>query len=185
MKRLVMFCAVCATLFLCGCKTTPSETAVLYVAETAGRTAAYVLNKCDIDEAQREATASVFAKLDKYVPQAGQSIEEAWTPVAEEHVRKLVEDGRLSEAGGKAVLAAFKAALVGVKVVEARYPAIAASRALAAVAVRGFVTGFVAVFDTCPGCHDALELADQLRDREVGKAVYEEAAKAGLVGGSR
>ena len=185
MKKLVLLCAACATLFLCGCRTTPSETAVLYVAETAGRTAACVLNKCDIDEVQREAIASVFAKLDKCVPQAGQSIEDAWTPVAEEHVRKLVEDGKLSEVGGKAVLAAFKAALVGVKVVEARYPAIAAGRALATVAVRGFVTGFVAVFDTCPGCHDTLELADTLRDREVGKAVHEEAARAGLIGGSR
>ncbi len=185
MKKLFLFCAVCATLFLCGCRTTPSETAVLYVAETAGRTAAYVLNKCDIDGAQREAIASVFARLDQYVPQAGQSVEEAWTPVAEEHVRKLVEDGRLSEVGGKAVLAAFRAALVGVRVVEARYPAIAASRSLATAAVRGFVTGFVAVFDTCPDCHDGLRLADQLRDREVGKAVYEEAARAGLVGGGR
>ena len=180
MKKLTMLFALCATLFLCGCRTTPSETAVLYVAETAGRTAAYVLNKCDLDEAQREAIASVFAKLDQYVPQAGQGIKEAWMPVAEEHVRMMVEDGKLSETAGKVVLAAVKAVLVGVKVVETRYPAVMMSRALATAVIRGFVTGFTETFDICPGC-DKMLMAEGLRDRDVGKAVYEAAVSSGLV----
>ena len=101
MKSLMTIVLAAAMAIFAGCEPKlPTAEKMEKTAKTVGVAAGMVANQVKIDTETRAAIKEVMAKVAEVTPAAGQSFTDAWTPVAEEVLAKLVEDGKLNEAQG-------------------------------------------------------------------------------------
>lgn len=152
MTRLVFL--TCLVAFVTtGCKTTPAVGTVRTVAYAAGVSTALVMNETKLDADKRVVIRDIVREVRKCTPEVGQPIESSWTPIAQQHVDLLVGSGKIDVSTGVLIMAGFKTVMVGVNVIESRYPQIGAGRDLLDAAVGGFCEGFLVKFDTgCANC---------------------------------
>ena len=81
------------------------------------------------------------------MPTQGQTIVEAWTNIAEDHVAKLITKGDITEAEGKLILKIFDTvANASDYMIRVRWPKIGKYSDLVLAITHGFCDGFLAYF---------------------------------------
>lgn len=149
-----LFSVVAAAVVLAGCKSIPSASSMEKTSKAVGAAAALVANQTKMSDAQCEAVVSAMKQVRECVPAAGQSFDEAWTPIAKATVQKFVDEGKITKLEGDIVLMAFSVAVKGVDYIfDVRYPKARQYEELTRAAVGGFCDGFLAYFN-CGGCSD-------------------------------
>lgn len=178
MTRLVFLVGL-AALAVTGCKTVPTADTVYLVARAGGSATALVMNETKLDADKRTVIRDIVNEIRECTPEVGQTLEAAWTPVAQRHVDLLVEEGRIDSAAATLVMTGFKTVMVGVNAIENRYPRIRADRDLLGAAVGGFCEGFLAKFDAgCANC--TLSAVSVGIDFDVVNEVRRAAVRSGL-----
>lgn len=158
MKKLLMgFCAaICAGVITAvaltaatGCKSVPTNGTMYNISYAVGIAAGLIANETNLDIESRKAVGEILELAKKWTPATNETFEVAWMEPAKDHVAKLIEEGRLDQAQGAAVLKAFSYACNGLDFVfEKRYPSAKQYKELVSAAIDGFVDGFVTVFKT-------------------------------------
>ena len=149
--------AVCiaAVVTLAGCKHVPGADAVYLVAHAGGTGTALVMNETSLDTDKRTVIRDIVKEIRECTPDVGQTLDAAWTPIAQAHTDLLVQEGKIDAATGVVIMAGFKTVMVGVNLLEARYPVIHTSRDLLNASIAGFTNGFLAKFEVeCESCTD-------------------------------
>jgi hypothetical protein len=133
-----------------GCKE-PTVESMTVTATAVGRAAALVVNETGIDAKTRETIVDVLGTVAKVTPAPGQSFEDAWTPVVNETVDKMVADGKISDTQGVLVKSAFSVIVKGLDYIfTVRYPKAKEYEDLVTAAITGFSNGFLEVFKVEP-----------------------------------
>lgn len=148
----IMLASAAALLALAGCKSIPTPEAMKTTATAVGAAAGLVANETKIDDKARNAVIEIMDKVSSVTPAAGQSFEEAWTPVAKEVVAKLIAEGKLDDGTGQLALMAFGIAVKGIDYIfDIRYPKAREYEELVAAAIKGFTDGFLSTFPPADG----------------------------------
>lgn len=166
-----------------GCKHVPGSNTVYMVARAGGAGTALVMNETSLSAEKRTIVRDIVKEVRECTPEAGQTLEDAWTPIAQAHADLLVEEGKIDTAAGAVILAGFKTVVVGVTLLETRYPQVRASRDLLNAFITGFTDGFLAKFDVnCDsvGRRDLKTVAPTLCDRTVVMEVRRAAIRNNL-----
>ena len=169
MTRLAFLTGLVA-LAVTGCKTVPTADTVYLVAHAGGSATALVMNETKLDADKRTIIRDITKEVRECTPEVGQTLEAAWTPIAQAHTDLLVEEGKIDTAEGAVIMAGFKTVMVGVTLLETRYPQIRVNRDLLNAFITGFTDGFLAKFDVnCNSgdCRDLKTAAPTLCDRDV------------------
>lgn len=147
-KSVAVFCAACAMVVGCDfIKTLPTDEQMTNAAKAIGTAAGLVANAVDIDATARVVVVDIVSKVESSVPETNQTFAAAWTPIAQQHVAKLVEDKKLDAAQGQLVVMAFTTAVDGIDYVfDVRYPEAKQHKNLVSAATHGFCTGFLSAF---------------------------------------
>ena len=154
MTRLA-FLAGLVALAVAGCKTVPTADTVYLVARAGGSATALVMNETKLDADKRTVIRDIVNEIRECTPEVGQTLEAAWTPIAQAHTDLLIQEGKIDAATGAVIMSGFKTVMVGVNLLEARYPVIHTSRDLLNAAIAGFTDGFLAKFEVeCENCTD-------------------------------
>lgn len=152
MKKLIV--PLCVAVFT-GCKHVPSCDVIYMVAHAGGTGTALVMNETSLDAEKRTIIRDITKEVRECTPEVGQTLEAAWTPIAQDHTDLLVQEGKIDAATGAVIMAGFKTVMVGVNLLEARYPVIRANRDLLNASITGFTDGFLAKFEVeCENCTD-------------------------------
>ena len=169
MTRLA-FLAGLVALAVTGCKTVPTADTVYLVAHAGGSATALVMNETKLDADKRTIIRDITKEVRECTPEVGQTLEAAWTPIAQAHTDLLIQEGKIDAATGVVIMSGFKTVMVGVNLLEARYPQIRVNRDLLNAFITGFTDGFLAKFDVnCNSgdCRDLKTAAPTLCDRNV------------------
>lgn len=178
MKRLSFVGAALSLLALCGCKSVPSADAVYMISSASGAATALVMNETKLSCEKREVIRDIVKEVRECTPEVGQTLEAAWTPIAKEHVALLVEMGKIDSASGVLIMAGFKTVMVGVNLIETRYPQVRTARDLTDSAIWGFSDGFLAKFDV--KCDDSLAKPLSAACLGIDRDVVTEVRKAAI-----
>ena len=176
------FIATVATVVV-GCKHTPTTDTVYMVAHAGGTSTALVMNETSLSAEKRTVIRDIMKEVHECTPEVGQTLEAAWTPIAQAHIDLLIEEGKIDTAAGAVIMAGFKTVMVGVTLLETRYPQVRASRDLLNAFITGFTDGFLAKFDVyCDDgeCRTLTAAAPALCDRTVITGVRRAAIRNGL-----
>ena len=156
-------CMVALAEITLGCKHVPSCDVIYMVAHAGGTGTALVMNETKLDTEKRTVIRDIMKEVRECTPEVGQTLEAAWTPIAQAHTDLLIQEGKIDAATGVVIMAGFKTVMVGVNLLEARYPVIRANRDLLNASITGFTDGFLAKFEVeCENCTDGCT------DRTVG-----------------
>lgn len=145
-----IFCMM--ALFVLGCHTLPDADTFYALGKAGGGTTAIVMMTVEksqeggIDADVHNATADLVAMVTQVIPQPGQTLEEAWTPIAQAHTDQLVKEGKITAIQGAAIMAGFKLIVTGFAALEERYPNIREYRDRIEAALNGFGDGFLSVY---------------------------------------
>ena len=175
--------ACIAVMGIVGCKHIPTADTVYMVAHAGGTGTALVMNETSLDAAKRIIIRDIMKEVRECTPEVGQTLEAAWTPIAQAHTDLLVEEGKIDTATGVVIMTGFKTVMVGVTLLETRYPQVRVSRDLLSAFITGFTDGFLAKFDVyCDGddCRDLEAAAPILCDRAVVTGVRKAAIRNNL-----
>ena len=150
MKNILMLGAavVTAVAVLTGCDKLPTPEKMTTISTAIGKTAGYACELSKTKTEVKEAIANVLDIVSKVVPGEGQTFAEAWTPVIAEELQKLVDAGKLDEAGAKVAKLALSVACDGIDYVFVKYPKAKEVKELVSAAVVGFVNGYKSVVKT-------------------------------------
>ena len=134
--------------FCVGCEPKlPTPEKMETTSKAVGVAAGMIANQFKIDADVRAAIKEVMQKVAEVTPAADQSFTDAWTPVAEEVLAKLVADGKLTEEQSAIAKMAFQVATKGIDYVfDVKYPKAKEVKELVDAAIRGFTDGFLSVF---------------------------------------
>lgn len=163
-------CMVALAEITLGCNHVPSFDVIYMMAHAGGTGTALVMNETSLDAEKRTIIRDIVKEVRECTPEVGQTLEAAWTPIAQAHTDLLVQEGKIDAATGVVIMAGFKTVMVGVNLLETRYPQIRADRDLLSAFIAGFTDGFLAKFvvDSADSCDDCTVKATQLGiDRSV------------------
>lgn len=167
----ILAAAACiAVVEIIGCKHIPTSDPVYMVAHAGGTGTALVMNETSLDATKRTVIRDIMKEVRECTPEVGQTLEAAWTPIAQAHTDLLIEEGKINATAGADIMTGFKTVMVGVTLLENRYPQVRVSRDLLSAFITGFTDGFLAKFDVyCDGddCRDLEAAAPILCDRSV------------------
>lgn len=173
MKKII--CSIVAAVIafcMTGCKKDVTPESINAVATVIGRTAGYA---CELSKTKAEVKESIIKVLDiasAAVPTNGQTFVEAWTPIIDTELAKLVKESKLDEAGAKVAKIALGIACEGIDYVFIKYPKAKEGKDLVGAAVKGFVTGFKSVVSMKAGTEEKFEI-----DEDAMKYLKEKMAK--------
>ena len=168
MKKTMIVAMATMMAFMVGCDRTPSTDKINAVATLVGKTAGYACELSKTKTEVKEAIAKVLDIAATAVPTNGQTFAEAWTPIIDTELNKLVEAGKLDAAGAQVAKLALNVACDGIDYVFVKYPKAKEVKELVSAAVTGFVSGYKSVVTLAIGAdkpeidEDALKY---LRDR--------------------
>ena len=132
--------------FVSGCdKELPTPEKIEAVATVIGKTAGYVCEIAKTKAEVKESIEKVLNIIDKVVPAEGQTYVEAWTPVIDEELKKLVDAGKLDTNGAAVAKIALGVACEGIDYVFVRYPKAKGVQELVSAAKTGFINGYKSV----------------------------------------
>ena len=171
MKTLLMsIAAVGSAVFIAGCDDLPTPERMKTISIVVGKTAGYA---CELSKTKASVKDAIMQVLDiavTVVPESGQTFTEAWSPIIDAELAKLVVEGKLDEAEVPMTKFALKAATEGLDYIFVKHPKAKNVKDLVAVAVDGFVAGYKSVV-TLSGT-DAVVV-----DEEAYKYITEKLAK--------
>lgn len=144
-KTLTAIVAAAMAAFMCGCDELPSVEKMTAISTTIGKTAAYACQLASIDEHVKEEILNVLDIASKVVPEAGQTFTDAWAPVIDEELKKLVEKGKLDDSTSAIAKLALTAATEGLDYVFVKYPKAKDVKELVGAAVDGFIAGYKSI----------------------------------------
>ena len=136
-----------------GCDKLPSVEKMTTISTIAGKTAGYVCELSKTKTEVKEAIAKVLDIASNVVPTTGQTFVEAWAPVIETELKKLVDEGKIDATGSQVASIALKVACEGVDYIFIKYPKAKDAKELVGAAVAGFVNGYKSVV-ACDNCTD-------------------------------
>lgn len=147
MKNILMLGAavVTAVAVLTGCDKLPTPEKMTTISTVIGKTAGYACELSKTKTEVKEAIANVLDVVSKAVPDEGQTFAEAWSSLIDEELKKLVEAGKLDEAGAHVAKLALNVACDGIDYVFVKYPKAKEVKELVSAAVAGFVDGYKSV----------------------------------------
>lgn len=148
MKKIICsIAAVAMAFFMAGCDKgkdiTPEK--MTDIATVIGRTAGYA---CELSKTKTEVKETIIKVLDiasVAVPTNGQTFVEAWTPIIDAELTKVVAEGKINADEAKIAKVALNVACEGIDYVFVKYPKAKEGKDLVGAAVKGFVTGFKSV----------------------------------------
>lgn len=147
-------CVVALAEITLGCNHVPSFDVIYMMAHAGGTGTALAMNETSLDTGKR-IIRDITKEVRECTPEVGQTLEAAWTPVAQAHTDLLIQKGKIDAATGVVIMAGFKTVMVGVNLLENRYPQIRADRDLLSAFITGFTDGFLAKFEVeCESCTD-------------------------------
>ena len=144
-KMITMAVAAVAMLCMVGCDKLPTPEKMKTISTVIGRTAGYA---CELSKTKQEVKDAIMNVLDivsTVVPTNGQTFTEAWTPVINDELQKLVEKGKIAQNDVAIVKIALTAATEGIDYVFVKYPKAKDVKELVSVASEGFVSGYKSV----------------------------------------
>lgn len=146
MKKIIMsVVAAIVAFFVAGCKEELTVEKMTTVSTVIGRTAGYACELSKTKTEVKEAIAKVLDIASKVVPTNGQTFVEAWTPVVEEELKKLVDAGKLDATSAQVAKIALGIACEGIDYVFIKYPKAKDVKELVSAAVTGFIKGYKSV----------------------------------------
>lgn len=165
MNKLITIMLAALTAVFVGCDPKlPTPDKMEATSKAVGVAAGMVANQFKIDADVRAAIKEVMQKVAEVTPAADQSFTDAWTPVADEVIAKLVADGKLTEDQAVIAKTAFQVATKGIDYVfDVKYPKAKEVKELVDAAIRGFTDGFLSVFS------DTMKAAPVDYDKEAYK----------------
>lgn len=135
-----------ATAALSGCRFVPTPDQGKVIGKGVGGATGLVMDPCVSDNDVRNAIVEVAERIGRCAPQEGETVREAWTRIANAHVKELIDAGKITQVQGAAIIAAFKLLLAGWAILEARHPQVKVWSELTVAVIGGFCEGFLAVF---------------------------------------
>ena len=144
-KMIVGAALVAATALFSGCDKLPTVEKMTTISTVIGKTAGYACELSKTKTEVKEAIANVLDIVSKVVPGEGQTFVDAWTPVINEEIQKLVDAGKLDESGAQVAKLALTVACDGIDYVFVKYPKAKEAKELVSAAVAGFVDGYKSV----------------------------------------
>lgn len=152
MKKIIIGAvAAAAAMFMVGCDKTPSVERMTMISTVIGRTAGYACELSKTKTEVKEAIAKVLDIASTAVPTNGQTYAEAWSPVIDKELAKLVEAGKIDAAGAQFAKVALGVACDGIDYVFIKYPKAKEGKDLVSAAVTGFVSGYKSVVTLAAG----------------------------------
>ena len=148
MKKMIAIAM--AALCLAGCDDVPSTETVTTISSTLGASAAMVVKLAKVDQTVIDNINEVLKVVDKVVPDKDQSFVDAWTPVINEEVEKLVQKGKINEAQAKLVKLGLNAAAKGLDLLFEKKKEWKKYDQVVVGSISGFIAGFQSVL--CPDC---------------------------------
>ena len=162
MKKIIMsLVAVITAFFIAGCDKTPTVEKITTISIIIGRTAGYACELSKTKTEVKEAIAKVLDIASTAVPTNGQSFAEAWTPVIDGELKKLVDAGKIDAAGAQVVKVALGVACDGIDYVFIKYPKAKEGKELVSAAVTGFVAGYKSVVTDALKTGEKLEIDEE------------------------
>lgn len=152
MKKIIIGAvAAAAAMFMVGCDKTPSVERMTTISTVIGRTAGYACELSKTKTEVKEAIAKVLDIASTAVPTNGQTFAQAWSPVIDKELAKLVEAGKIDAAGAQVAKVALGVACDGIDYVFIKYPKAKEGKDLVSAAVTGFVAGYKSVVTLAAG----------------------------------
>ena len=146
MKKIIMSLVAAVTaFFIAGCDKTPSVEKITTISTVIGRTAGYACELSKTKKEVKEAIAKVLDIASIAVPTNGQTYAQAWAPVIDAELAKLVEARKIDAVGAQVAKVALGVACDGIDYVFIKYPKAKEGKDLASAAVTGFVSGYKSV----------------------------------------
>ena len=142
---------------LTGCKTRPNVDNVNRAFYYGGSTVALVINDTSISKEKRVVIRDIFVDIKTCNPEVGQPLEAKWTQIAQDHVDRLIQEGKIDSATGVVIMAGFHTAMAGVNLLEQRFPEVRQDRDLISAAIAGFTDGFLERFVVDPDANANLD----------------------------
>ena len=136
---------IALSIILVGCKSVPTVETMSATAKSVGVAAAAVCNVSGLDAESKTAIINIMNVVDDVVPTNSQKFVDAWMPIANAEVKKLVDEGKIDDGKGAIILAAVNVACKGVDYIfDIKYPKAREYEELVSAAVHGFNDGFLA-----------------------------------------
>lgn len=174
MKKTIMsVVAAVMALFITGCDKSITPERMTTISTVIGRTAGYA---CELSKTKTEVKEAIMKVLDTasaVVPTNGQTFVEAWTPVIDTELAKLVNEGKIDAAGAQVAKVALGVACQGIDYVFIKYPKAKEGKELVSAAITGFVSGYKSVVTLKAAVDEKLEI-----DEEALKYLKEKMAAA-------
>jgi len=151
MNKLIMLgLAICASVFV-GCDKLPTVEKMTEVSTVIGKTAGYV---CELTKTKTEVKEAIFKVLDvvsTVVPTNGQAFVEAWTPVINEEVKKLIDSGKIDKKYETAITTSLYVVCNCIDYIFNKYPKAKEVEELVSAAVKGSINGYRSVVTLAVG----------------------------------
>ena len=166
MKRLITGTMAAAMLVFAGCDDTPSVDKARSIATACGTAAGYACQFVKIDEHVKTAIYEVIDIAAQLVPAENETFTDAWMPVIESEVEKLVKAGKLNATSAPLVKTAAIAATTGLDYLFTSHPKWKTHEEVVAASVEGFCAEFKKVVGMAlaanaeeydKGCYDAVK----------------------------
>lgn len=146
-KMKYLFLIMCFIIFpfISGCAITITKDNVGPISNIIGKATGSVVNVSGLTDQTKEAIVTIITSIDNYLPANNITCEEAWQPIIETEITKLINNGKLAE---KYSVITFKACLTvakGVDYLYKKYPTIKNYRDLTIIAINNFIEGFTNV----------------------------------------
>lgn len=137
--------AACAALFM-GCEPkVPTVERMTAISTAVGKAAGMAVELSKTKTEVKEAILQVLDVASAVVPGEGETFADAWRPIIDEEVGKLVEKGKISAAEGAIAKQVMYVASEGVDYIFKKYPKAKEYKELVSAAVAGFAAGFKSV----------------------------------------
>lgn len=149
MKKLLIICIAALAAVITGCKTVPTTEQVKSASTLIGVSAAAVANTVQINNVARAEVVKIITEVKSVIPGTNDTFSSAWTPVAKNHVQKLVDAKKIDDAQADMITLGFDVAMKGADyVLTVRYPQAKQYADLVEAAAHGFCDGFLSTFKT-------------------------------------
>lgn len=161
MKKILFTLMAAMVCMFTGCDSTPSVDRMTTIATAIGKTAGVACELAKTKTEVKESIAVVLNAVQAVVPANGQTFVEAWTPIIEIELQKLVDAGKIDAAGASVAKFALGAACEGIDYIFIKYPKARDAKEIVSAVVTGFVNGYKSVIGLARGAKDDITIDEE------------------------
>lgn len=168
MKKFLLIALAATIACFTGCKTVPEKETVGQKAYTAGLAAGYAAALIPKISAQDKTNIVVIVTVaERFIPQDGQTVTEAWTPVIAEAIASLQKQGKIDENQAALIKLGGDIAMRGIDYLLQKHPEWTASQEVVEVAVHQACNGFRTGIGINPNNPEVVELIQSIMDKDA------------------